>query len=111
MTVLVIMTGICATAVLFLLRFLVALCSECKPGRVVHLLSVSPAPIGGDEPDAGDTESTKHLNLSDHRSVRKRRVVDSPAATTVLWSAIGVASSARWRAKERHSANKARHSS
>ena len=80
---LVIITGICALGVLFLLRFLAALYGERVPGNAVHLLKVAPARTGGDEPDAGET--TEKLNQSDHRAVR--RASDRPAATTAPWSA------------------------
>jgi hypothetical protein len=81
---LVIITGICALAVLFLLRFLAALCSERMPGNAAHLLRVTPARTGGDEPDAGAT--TKHLNIADRHKVRRRRAGCSPAATMARWS-------------------------
>jgi hypothetical protein len=81
---LVIITGICALAVLFLLLFLVALCSERMPGNAAHLLRVTPARTGGDEPDAGAT--TKHLNIADRHTVRRRRAGCSPAATMARWS-------------------------
>ena len=109
MTVLVIMTGICAAGVLFLLRFLIALCQDCEPGNAVHLLRVTPAHTGGDAPDAGET--TEHSNEADHRTVRRRWAKDSAAAMNPPWSAMAVASSARWRAMKGHSADKARHSS
>ncbi|MBZ5551044.1 MAG: hypothetical protein LAO22_24330, partial [Acidobacteriia bacterium] len=62
MTELVILTGICAAGVLFLLRFLVALCQNSEPANAVHLLRVTPAPTGR-EPDGGDEEES--LNLGD----------------------------------------------
>ena len=80
MTVLVIMTGICAAGVLFLLRFLIALCQDSEPGNAVHLLRVTPAPVGADEPDDGET--TEPSSEADHRSVHKRMVNRRPAANT-----------------------------
>jgi hypothetical protein len=82
---LVIITGICALAVLFLLRFLVALCSEGMPGPAFHVLSVAPpARTGGDEPDAGET--TGPLNMANRHAVRRRLPGCSPAATMTRWS-------------------------
>jgi hypothetical protein len=89
--VLVIMTGLCAAGVLFLFRFLIALCQDSGPGNAVHLLRVTPAHTGGEQPDAGNT--TEHSNEADHRAVRRRRASDRPAAATAPRSAIGVASS------------------
>jgi hypothetical protein len=81
---LVILTGICALAVLFLLRFLAALCSDRMPGNTVYLLRVAPARTGGDEPDAGKT--TGRLNTSNRHAVRSCRAGWPPAATTARWS-------------------------
>ena len=105
MIVLVIMTGICAAGVLFLLRFLIALCQEGEPRDAVHLLRVTPARTGRDEPDGGDEEES--LNLGDSHTVRNRRSRHTPAATTVTRSEMEVASSAK---AKRHSANQGRHS-
>jgi hypothetical protein len=90
-TVLVVLTGICAFGVLFLLRFLIALCQDSEPGDAVHLLRVTPTHTGSDVPDPGET--TEHSTGSDHRVVRRRRAIDRPAATAVPWNAMGVASS------------------
>jgi hypothetical protein len=77
---LVIITGICALGVLFLLRFLCALYSEPMPGNAAHLLKVTPARTGGDEPDTGATR--KHFNIAHRHSVRSRQAGRFPAATT-----------------------------
>ena len=79
MLLLVMITGICAAAVLFLLRFLIALCQDSEPGNAVHLLRVTPAHTGGDAPHAGET--TEHSNEADHRAFRRRRANERPAAT------------------------------
>ena len=105
MIVLVILTGICAAGVLFLLRFLIALCQEREPEAAVHLLSFAPARTGRDEPDGGDEEES--LNLGDSHTVRNRRSRHTPAATTATWSEMEIASSAK---AKRHSANQGRHS-
>jgi hypothetical protein len=104
-TVLVILTGICAVGVLFLLRFLIALCQEHEPGRAVHLLNVTPAPTGRDEPDGGDEEES--LNLGDSHILRNRRNRHTPAATTARWSEMEVASNTK---AKRYSANQSRYS-
>ena len=109
MLLLVMITGICAAAVLFLLRFLIALCQDSEPGNAAHLLCVTPAHTGGDEPDAGET--IEQSNKPDHRPARRRRADERPAASTAPWSAIAVASSARWRAMKGHAASKAQQSS
>jgi hypothetical protein len=101
-TVLVIVTGICAAGVLFMLRFLIALCQDSEPENAVHLLRATPARTTGVEPDAGNEDEP--LILGDSHPVRTRRVSDAPAAATARWSAIGVASSARRRAMKQHSA-------
>jgi hypothetical protein len=104
-TVLVIITGICAAGVLFLLRFLVALCQDSEPENAVHLLNFTPAPTGRDEPDGGDEEES--LNLGDSHTLRNRRSRHSPAATTARWSEMEVASSAK---AKRYSAHQGRYS-
>jgi hypothetical protein len=101
---LVIITGICALAVLFLLRFLIALCQEHEPGNGVHLLNVTPARTDGDEPDAGSQEES--LKSGDSHTVRNRRSKYTPAATTATRSEMEVVSSAK---TKRHSANQGRH--
>jgi hypothetical protein len=105
-TVLVIATGICAAGVLFLLRFLIALCQESEAGNAVHLLRVTPAPTGRNEPDGGDEEESLNLGNS-HTLLRNRRSRHTPAATTARWSAMEAASSAK---AKRHSANHGRYS-
>ncbi|MGZ7061002.1 MAG: hypothetical protein ACXVJU_17085 [Candidatus Angelobacter sp.] len=80
MAVVVVLTGICVAGVLFLLRFLIALCQERAPGDAAHLLRVTPAPVGADEPDDGET--TEPSSEADHRSVHKRMVNRRPAANT-----------------------------
>jgi hypothetical protein len=85
----VVMTGICAAGVLFLLRFLIAMCQTPEPANPLHLLRVAPMHAGGGEPNAG--ESTEHSNQADHRAVRRLRASDRPAATTAAWSATRVA--------------------
>ena len=105
MTVLVILTGVCAAGVLFLLRFLIALCQEHEPGNAVHLLNVTPARTDGDEPDAGSEQEA--MKLGDSHSVRNRRSRHTPAATTATWSEMEVVSSAK---AKRYSANQGRHS-
>jgi hypothetical protein len=103
--VLVILTGICAAGVLFLLRFLIALCQEHEPAPAVHLLKVTPAQTDGDEPDAGSEEEA--LKLGDSHAVRNRRSRHTPAATTATWSEMEVASSVK---AKRYSANQGRYS-
>jgi hypothetical protein len=102
-TVLAIMTGICAAGVLFLLHFLIALCQEHEPGGAVHLLNFTPAPTGRDEPDGGDEEES--LNLGDSHTLRNRRSRHTPAATAARWSEMEVASSAK---AKRYSASQGR---
>jgi hypothetical protein len=101
---LVILTGICAAGVLFLLRFLIALCQDSEPRNAVHLLRATPQ-AAGDEPDAGSGEEA--LKLGDSHTVRNRRSRHTPAATTATWSEMEVASSAK---AKRYSANQGRHS-
>jgi hypothetical protein len=103
--VLVIFTGICAAGVLFLLRFLIALCQEREPGNAVHLLNVTPARTDGDEPDAGSEEEV--LKSGDSHAVRNRRSRHTPAATTATWNEMEIASTAK---AKRYSANQGRHS-
>jgi len=109
MTALVILTGVCALGVLFLLRFLIALCQEHAPAGAVHLLNDSPAPTDGDEPDAGSEEES--LELGDSHTVRTRRDFDRPAAPTARWNALEAVPSARCLAAKRSPANKVRRSS
>ena len=94
----VIMTGICAAGVLFLLRFLIALCQESEPGTAIHLLRATPR-TNGDEPDAASGEEAAKLGYS--HAVRSRRRRHTPAATTA-WSEMEIA--ARPKAK-RHAAD------
>lgn len=105
MPVLVMIAGMCVAAVLFMLRFFVALCRECEPGLVGYIVRVEPH-TGGDEPDASD--ETKQLDLVDHHTVRRRWAGDSSAATTTPWSAVTVASSAMWGARKGASATTTR---
>jgi hypothetical protein len=103
------LAGICAAGVIFLLRFLVALCREPGPGHAAHLLRVTPARAADDEPDS--REIREPLDLGNHRSIRRRSAKDSAAATTPAWGEVAIASSARQRARKRHAASKARCSS
>ena len=102
-TVLVILTGICAAGVLFLLRFLIALCQDGEPRDAVHLIRVTPARTDGDEPDAGSRDEA--LKLSDSHAVRNRRSRHTPAATTAARSEMEVGAKAK-----RYSANQGRYS-
>ena len=100
---LVILTGICAFGVLFLLRFLIALCQEREPGNAVHLLNVTPARTNGDEPDDGSEEES--VKLGDSHTLRNRRSRHTPAATTATWNEMEVGAKTK-----RYSANQGRYS-
>ncbi|MGB9104581.1 MAG: hypothetical protein WCC59_07485 [Terriglobales bacterium] len=102
---LAIMTGICAAGVLFLLRFLIALCQEHEPRGAVHRLNFTPVRTNGDDPDAGSGEEA--LKSGDSHTLRNRGSRHAPAATTARWSEMEVASSAK---AKRHSANQGRYS-
>jgi hypothetical protein len=101
--VLVIFTGICAAGVLFLLRFLIALCQEHETGNAVHLLNVTSARTNGDAPDAGSGEEV--VKSGDSHAVRNRRSRHTPAATTAARSEMEVGAKTK-----RYSANQGRYS-